>query len=322
MTQQQKIATVFGGTGFIGRQIVRELAKLGVHVKVATRVPERAYFLRPAGTVGQIVPYVCDYSSSASISDAVQGSDYVVNCIGLLHERHKGDFKKAHADIPMMIAQACHEHAVKRFVHISIPNIEADKSQYASTKYEGEKAIFNAFPISVILRPSVVFGSDDNFFNKFAKMSLVMPFLPLVGGGQTKFQPVYVGDVADAVIAALTISSVDQRNPLGQIYELAGPETVTFKEIFDIIARYTGVKRPYVTLPWTVAQVQAMFFNLLPNPLLTPDQVESLKTDYVISENALTLQNLGINPTAMDVILPTYLSRYRAGGRFADRKAA
>ncbi len=312
-----KIATVFGGTGFVGRQVVRGLAKKGYTVKVASRVPESAFFLRTAGVVGQIVPFACDYKNPASILDAVRGAEIVVNCIGILYERRKGDFKRVQAELPGTIANACASEGVKRFIHISIPNIEQDNSQYAKTKLEGERAVQAAFPAVTILRPSVIFGADDNFFNKFAKLARIMPVLPLIGGGKTKFQPVYVGDVADAVIAAA-------HNPAaaGRIFELAGPETLTFKEIYEMLFRYTGRSRPLVNLPWGVAKVQACFMAMLPSPLLTPDQVESLKTDYVIANDALTLEDLGITPTSPETILPTYLETYRPGGRFAGKTAA
>jgi uncharacterized protein YbjT (DUF2867 family) len=314
MSETQKIATVFGGTGFVGRQVVRKLAKRGYTVKVATRVPESAFFLRTAGTVGQIVPFACDYKNPISIGEAVKGAEIVVNCIGMLYERRKGDFQRAHVDIPAAIASACAYENVKSFVHISIPGIEQDQSRYAKTKLEGEKSIRANFPPTVILRPSVIFGTDDNFFNKFARLIQLMPVMPLIGGGKTKFQPVYVGDVADAVIAAAT-------NPAsaGQVYELAGPETLTFKEIYEVLYRYTGRRKPFITLPWGIAKAQACFLGMLPNPLLTKDQVESLKTDYVIANDALKLEDLGINSTGLDAILPTYLESYRPGGRFASR---
>ncbi len=318
MNQGYKTATVFGGTGFVGRQIVRELAKRGIIVKVATRAPERAYFLRTAGVVGQIVPFACNYSDPKSIAAAVRGSDYVVNCVGMLYERRKNDFKKAHAEIPAKIAEVCKAAGVKRFVHISIPNIEADHSRYAQTKLEGEKSIRTNFPKAIILRPSVIFGPDDDFFNKFARLARMMPVLPLIGGGQTRFQPVYVGDVADAAIVCL----LGDAELCGRVFELAGPETLTFRQIYERLFKYTKRRRPFVTLPWKVASVQACLMGLMPKPLLTKDQVVSLKTDYTIAPDALSLHDLGITPTAMDLILPTYLGTYQPGGKFAEKKAA
>lgn len=323
MTLSTKIATVFGGTGFVGRQIVRELAKLGVRVKVATRVPERAYFLRPCGVVGQIVPFACSYHEPASIAEAVQGSDFVVNCVGILYEKGKKQtFKHAHVDLPANIASACAKAGVERLVHISALGLEDSTSRYAATKRDGEKAVLSNFPAATILRPSVIFGEDDDFFNKFAEMARYLPFLPLIGGGHTKFQPVYVGDVADAVMVALTWPVVGPDNPQGRIYELGGPEVLNFKEIYERLFQYTHRPRPLVEVPYGLAKMQAFFMGILPQPPLTRDQVESLKTDSVVTDKALTFENLGITPTALASVLPLYMETYRAGGRFGEKQAA
>lgn len=317
MTKDYKTACVFGGTGFIGRQIVRELARLDIRVKVATRVPESAYFLKPCGAVGQIVPFACDYNDQKSLQAAVKGCDYVVNCIGILFEKKKNGFTRVHVDLPAAIAKACKKEQVSRFVHISALGVEENTSRYAQSKQEGEKAVRSNFKNATILRPSVVFGQDDDFFNKFAKLAPVMPFLPLIGGGTTKFQPVFVGDVADAVITALQHPQCG-----GQIFELGGPRVVDFKEIYQILFTHTKQRKPLVSLPWGVAKVQGAVFSLMPEPLLTPDQVTSLKYDNVVSDKALGFCDLDITPTDMDVILPTYLKRYQPGGRFADVKKA
>lgn len=317
MTKQYKTACVFGGTGFIGRQIVRELAKLDIRVKVATRVPESAYFLRPCGAVGQVVPVACDYNDQKSLQSAVKGCDYVVNCIGILFEKKKSGFTRAHVDIPAAIAKACKKEQVSRFVHISALGIEENTSKYAQSKLEGEKAVKSNFKGTTIMRPSVVFGEDDDFFNKFAKLASVMPFLPLIGGGKTKFQPVFVGDIADAVIKALQHAQCE-----GQIFELGGPRVVDFKDIYDIMFSYTKQRKPLVSLPWGMAKMQGAVFSMMPTPLLTPDQVTSLKYDNVVSDKANDLNDLGITPTDMDLVLPTYLKRYQPGGRFADIKKA
>lgn len=316
MDFKNKIATVFGGTGFVGRQIVKELATLGVRVKVATRVPESGYFLKPAGSIGQIVPVVCNYNDQASIAHAIAGSSFVVNCVGILYERGKRrTFQHAHIKIPQMIAQACAAERVESFVHISALGVDQGTSRYAISKREGEQAVFANFPTTSILRPSVIFGEDDNFFNMFAQMSRFLPFLPLIGGGKTKFQPVYVGDVAKAAVAALTHEAAR-----GKIFELGGSEVLNFKEIYKRLFHYTGRTRALVPLPFFAAKIQAGFLNLLPVPLLTPDQVESLKTDTVVQSNALSLESLGIQATSLDMVLPSYLETYRAGGRFATMK--
>lgn len=316
MSMKSKVACVFGGTGFVGRQVVRELAAKGVVIKVATRVPERAYFLKPAGAVGQVVPFQCDYNDASSIEAAVEGADFVVNCIGVLFEKGKKQkFQHIHADLPAMIAKACKKAGVERFVHISALGVDKGTSKYAKTKLEGEKNVRSNFSEATILRPSIIFGEDDSFFNMFAEMARYSPVLPLIGGGQTKFQPVFVGDVADAVMASLT-----KMEAQGQIYELGGPEVVSFKDVYERLFHYTGRRRCLVSIPFGLAKVEATFMSLLPKPPLTRDQVESLKTDNVVSKTAQGLGDLGVTSTAMDVILPTYLQSYRSGGRFADVK--
>lgn len=312
-----KQACIFGGTGFIGRQIVRELARQGYTIKVATRAPESAYFLRTAGNVGQIVPFACNYADEANIRRAVQGCTLVVNCIGVLFEKGKNSFTKIHTELPRTIAKACAAEKAGRFIHVSAMACEENHSKYGKSKRNGELAVFENFAHATILRPSVVFGVEDNFFNLFAKLSVVSPVLPLIGGGKTKFQPVYVGDVADAVVACAS-------NPetAGQTYDLGGPETLTFREIYERLSKETGRKPMLLTLPWGIAQIQGAFLSLLPNPLLTPDQVESLKTDNVAGAGNPGLADLGIAPTSLDTILPTYLARYRPGGRFGDKKRA
>ena len=315
MALSNKVATIFGGTGFVGEQIVRELAKLDYTVKVASRTPEKAYFLRPAGVVGQIVPVAYDPADPDSIKEIIKGSDCVFNCVGLLYEKGKATFQKAHIDLPEIIAKACAAEKVGRFVHVSALGIEKSKSKYAKTKLEGEKKVSEHFPNASILRPSLVFGPDDSFFNMFASMALFLPALPLIGGGKTKFQPVYVGDVADAAIRTITHPAYGGTNPQGRIYELGGPEIVTFEEIYDRLFSVINRKRLKFPLPWGLAKLQAGIMSILPNPPLTPDQVVSLKTDNVVSDEAYKLEDLEIEPTGMSLILPTYLNRFRPGGR-------
>lgn len=323
MDLKDKIAVVFGGTGFVGRQIVRELAQRGARIKVATRVPEHAYFLKPSGAVGQIVPVACRYSDPASIAQVMQGAEVVVNCVGILFERGKRrTFKAVHADLPGVLGAAAAKAGVKRFVHLSALGIELSSSKYAASKLAGEQALLQVFPKATILRPSVIFGEDDAFFNKFAELSRYLPFLPLIGGGDTRFQPVYVGDVAAAAVAALTLPAVGSGNPQGHIYLLGGPEVLTFKEIYQRLFAHTGRPRALLPLPFAAAKIQAFFMNMLPNPLLTPDQVESLKTHTIVPPGAAGLKDLGINPTGLDSILPEYLETYRAGGRFGMKRTA
>lgn len=318
MMKSQKTACVFGGTGFVGRQIVRGLAQAGYRVKVATRVPESAYFLKPCGTVGQVVPVTCDYKDNKSIVQALTGADVVVNCIGILFQRRRSDFQRLHTLLPETIAKACGKQGVKRFIQISSLGVDSSRAKYAKTKLEGENRILKAFPDVTIMRPSVIFGPDDNFFNMFAKLAGALPVLPLIGGGKTQFQPVYVGDVADAVMAA-----IDDGRTKGKTYQLGGPDVVSFKEIYNILFTHIGYRRALVSLPYFIAKIEGAFFSLLlPNPPLTADQVESLKTHNIVSKDALTLKDLKITPTAMSLILPTYLERYRPGGKFAEKQAA
>lgn len=330
MSDQYKVACIFGGTGFLGTQIVRELAGAGYRIKVATRCPERAYDLKPCGTVGQVVPYACDYSEE-SIREAVKGAEVVVNAIGILFEKGKSTFKKAHTDIPSMIAQACDDLNVERFVHVSALGVDQAKSRYAKSKLAGEESVLEAFPKVTILRPSVIFGPGDDFFNMFGQMARFLPVLPLVGGGKSLFQPVFVGDVADAVMKAITLTG--DNDAQGKIYELGGPEVVSFKDIYGRLFDCTGQKRLLMPLPYGLAKIKGAVFSgtstivgfvtgLTPRPPLTADQVETLKTDNVVSDNALSFSELGLKPTAMAAILPSYLERFRKGGRFADKKAA
>ena len=316
-TTPYKQACIFGGTGFIGRQIVRVLARQGYTIKIASRAPERAYFLRTAGNVGQIVPYACNYEDDAAIREAVRGCELVVNCVGILFEKGKNGFTKIHTELPRAIAKACAAEKVSRLIHISALGCDQAHSKYAKSKYNGEQAIFENFPRATILRPGVVFGAEDSFFNMFAKLSILLPVLPLIGGGATKLQPVYVGDVADAVANA-----AGSEESAGKTYELGGPEVLSFREIYARLFRETGRKKMLVSLPWGIARLQGKIMGLLPKPPLTADQVETLKTDNVASGELPGLSELGIAATGMDVVLPTYLARYRPGGRFGDKKRA
>lgn len=302
----------------MGRQIVRALAHAGYRVKVATRIPESAYFLKPCGTVGQVVPVACNYKDNRSIVQALDGADVVVNCIGILFERRKSDFQRLHTMLPETIAKGCAKQGVKRLIQMSSLGVDSSRAKYAKTKLEGEQRLLKAFPGATVLRPSVIFGPDDSFFNMFAKLAGLFPFLPLIGGGKTQFQPVYVGDVADAVMAA-----IDDGRTKGQIYQLGGPDIVRFKEIYEILFTHIGYRRPMISLPFFIAKIEGAFLSLLlPNPPLTADQVESLKSHNIVAKDALTFKDLGISPTAMQIILPSYLERYRPGGKFADQEAA
>lgn len=301
-----KQVCIFGGTGFIGKMIVYRLCAQGWRVRIATRHPQSAYDLKPSGVVGQVAAIAADLDNPAS---AIDGCDAVINCIGILFERKKQTFQRLHVDFPERLAQACAEKNIDHLIHISALGVDTSQSRYAKSKAEGENRVMDNMPSTTILRPSIVFGPEDGFFNLFASLSSLLPVLPLIGGGHTKFQPVYVGDVADAVMACLSDNKTK-----GCLYELGGPEVDSFKDLLKRLARHTGRSRVLVPLPFCVAKIEAFFLQFLPKPLLTPDQVESLRYDNQVSGNHPILADLGITPTAMDAILPTYLARYRKRG--------
>lgn len=309
-----KIVTIFGGTGFVGRAIIAKLASAGALIRVVTRTPQSAYFLKPYGQVGQIVAIPCDFQNAESVRHAIGNSYAVINCLGILFEKGNHTFQKVHVDYPNMIADAARAASVQKLIHISALACERSQSQYAISKKQGEEALHKQFPRAMIIRPSVIFGADDNFFNMFAKLSMISPALPLIGGGHTLFQPVYVGDVAQSIINALNFGRD------GAIYEIGGAETISFKGIMKKLNFHTGRDRFLVPIPIWIATIQAMIFSLLPTPLLTRDQIISLKTDNIVSSGAFTLCDLDITPKAMDEILPTYLGHYKSGGRFANQK--
>jgi uncharacterized protein YbjT (DUF2867 family) len=306
---------VLGGSGFIGRYVVKRLAARGEVIAVGCRNAEQAKFLKPMGDVGQIVPLNVGIGDETLLPAFLAGNDALVNCVGILRESGAQTFELVHHTGPARLARFAREAGVDRFVHISA--IGADprsSSAYARTKAAGEQAVRDAFPTVTILRPSVVFGPEDQFFNRFAAMAMISPVLPLVGGGETRFQPVYVGDVADAVVRCL----VDQATA-GRVYELGGPKVYTFREILDLLLSEIRRKRLFVDLPFGLAALQARLMSILPNPPLTPDQVELLKSDNIVSSGALNLASLGLQPTAAEVIVPTYLDRFRRGGWYARR---
>lgn len=313
-----KVVTIFGGSGFLGRHVVKRLAKRGWRVRIATRNPSDALFLKTAGAVGQIVPTFANVRDDHSVAAAVAGADIVINMVGILYESGRQTFKSVHEEAAGRIARAAREAGATRMIQISaIGAAPESRSLYARSKAAGERAVLDAFPDATILRPSIVFGPDDGFFNLFASMSRMSPFLPLMGGGRTRFQPVYVGDVADAMLACL-----DRPESKGKTYELGGPTVYSFRQLMELMLQTIGRNRALVSIPWPIAGLQATFLGLLPKPLLTRDQLAQLKTDNVVSEGALTLADLDISPTAAELILPTYLDRFRIGGRFAGRRAA
>ncbi|WP_395677894.1 complex I NDUFA9 subunit family protein [Inquilinus sp.] len=314
----QKTVTLFGGTGFVGRYVAQMLAHRGWRIIVAARHPDRALPLKTAGAVGQVVPVFADIRDDASVAAAVAGADAVVNLVGILFERGKQRFDSVHGEAAGRVARAAAAAGASRFVQVSAIGASADSpSSYARTKAAGEAAVRAAFPGASILRPSVIFGPEDGFFNLFAGLARTAPFLPLFGGGTTKFQPVYVQDVAAAIVACL-----EQDGTAGQTYELGGPRVYSFRELMQLTLQQTGRKKRLVSVSWGVAALEAKLLGLLPKPLLTSDQVTQLKIDNVVGAGARTLADLGIQPTPAELILPSYLDRYRPGGRFGNSQAA
>ena len=307
------LVTVFGGSGFLGRHTVRALAKAGWRIRVATRHPHAAFFLRPLGSVGQIDFIKCDVSDPDAVARAVHGAKAVVNLCGILFQSGQ-TFEEVQADGAANIAQAARAAGADALVHVSALGADNESdSEYAVTKAEGEAAVREAFPSAVILRPSIIFGPEDGFFNKFASLARFTPALPLIGGGRTRFQPVFVGDVAQAIVTGLTRQD-------GRTYELGGPAVYSFKELLQLILRETGRRRILVPVPFGIAILKAAFLQILPKPLLTMDQVRLLKTDNVVAATAPGLAELGITPTSVEAVVPAYLWRFHPKGEYAGAR--
>lgn len=310
--------TVFGGSGFLGRYVVQRLARGGDRVAVAVRRTEAAQFLRMFGDVGQVMPVPCDVTIPASVAAALQGADAAVNLVGILYPRGgRQKFDSVHHQGAANVAAAARDAGVARLVHISAIGADPNSpSAYARSKGLGEDAVRKAFPDTTILRPSVVFGPEDDFFNRFARLARIAPALPLFGGGRTRFQPVYVGDVADAVKAAL-----DDKSTRGRTFELGGPEVLTFEQILKLILAETKRSPCLVRLPMWTADLLGGLSPITPRlpgraPMLTRDQARLLRRDNVVSPGAAGLADLGVAPTALELVLPTYLDKYRKRSRF------
>ena len=309
---KQKIATIFFFFFFIGRHLIRRLTKKDFRIIAATRSPYLHGYLKPLGNPGQIDLEKVNISDEENLGTLVKNSDVVINLIGILYETKKQKFEDIHAKFPDLLSKLCSELNIEKFVHISALGInETVNSQYMQSKLKGEKNILNNFNHSVILRPSLVFGPEDQFFNKFASLAEFLPVLPLIGGGQTKFQPIYVSDLCKAIVAILDKEEVNEN-----IYELGGSEIFTFKELMEILLKQIKKKRFLVPIPFSFAKFQAKILQLLPKPLLTTDQVEMLKYDNVVTNNYPTLKNLQINPKTIESVLPDYIWRFRKGGQF------
>lgn len=305
---RNRLLTVFGGTGFIGRHVVRRLAEQGARLRVVSRNPPCAGHLQPMGRVGQIVVESADLRDETALTNLLAGTNAVINLIGILYETRRQRFTEIHGELPGRIARAAAAAGVERLVHLSAIGADPQAtSAYARSKAAGEAAVRDAFAAATILRPSIVVGPEDGFFNRFAAMARLLPVLPLIGGGHTRFQPIYVGDVATAIVAAL--ANAEAQN---QTYQLGGPRVYSFTELMRYMLSVVERRRLLVPLPFEIAALQARLLELLPVPPLTRDQVELLKVDNIVAEGAPHLLDLGVSPTPIELVVPEYLARYRA----------
>jgi uncharacterized protein YbjT (DUF2867 family) len=315
------LVTVYGGSGFLGRHVVRAIARTGARIRVACRRPDLAGHLQPLGGVGQIVAVQANVRFPDSLVTAAEDADAAVNLVGILFASGKQTFKTVQDEGARNVAEAAKAAGVGTFVHVSAIGADADSpSIYARSKAAGEAGVKDVYPDATILRPSVVFGPEDEFFNRFGAMAQLFPALPLVGGGHTKFQPVFVGDVAQTVVAG-----IEGRTKTDAPYELGGPEVLTMKDVMERVLAYTMRSRPLIPLPFWLAKLQGAFLQWLPNPPLTVDQVRLLQSDNVVSEEAVaagrTLQGLGIEPVQVASVVPEYLEQFRPRGQFSVYKA-
>ena len=311
MQSNQQIA-VFGAGGFLGRHLIRELTKLDYRVKIATRNPFLKGYLRPLGNPGQIELIKTNIFNVEDVKQVLKNCDYAINLVGILYETRKQKFIQIHSHFPYLLSNLCNEIGIKNLIHVSALGVkEKHSSQYIQSKFQGEKNIQNFFKPSVILRPSLIFGPEDKFFNTFASYAGIFPALPLIGGGKTKFAPIYCVDVGKAIVKALELKNTEPK-----IYELGGPENYSFRELIEILLGEIKKKRFLVNIPFNIAKFQSYFLQMLPNPILTMDQVELLKYDNIISGEHPTLKDLGIQGKTIHSILPEYIYRFRTYGQF------
>ena len=308
-----RIIALFGGSGFIGKHLIRELTKLDYRVKVATRNPYLKGYLKPLGNPGQIELFKVNIFNKEDVKQVLKNCDFVINLVGILYETKKQKFYQIHSQFPDMLSNLCKETGIKKLVSISALGVkEKHTSKYMQSKLQGEKNIQNNFKSSVILRPSICVGPSDGFFERFGSIAQYSPFLPLIGGGKTKFAPIYVGDVSKSIVKALELNNFEPR-----IYELGGPEIYSFKELMEILLIQIKKKRLLVNIPWGLAKFQSFFLQALPGSLkITPDQIEILKHSNVVSGQYHTLKDLGISGKTIESILPKYIYRFRTGGQF------
>jgi len=307
-----KRVTIFGGSGFLGRHIVRALANDGWRIRVATRRPNNANFLTPMGRVGQIQLLKVNVRDEDGVRAALKDADAAINLAGILYQTGRQRFDSIHVEGAARIARLTAELGVPRLLHVSSLGANAEtRAKYAKSKAEGERAVREAYPTATIFRPSAVFGPEDDFFNKFAWLARMSPVLPVIGGGGTRLQPVFVGDVAQAAACALR-----EQSTAGETFELGGPEIMTLKEIMELVLKVTHRRRMLLPIPFALARIQGTVLGILPKPLITRDQVRLLESDNVVSEGARGFRDLAITPEAAEAIVPSYLWRFRKHGQF------
>ena len=312
MQNNQKIIAIFGGGGFLGKHLMRQLTNLDYRIKVATRNPYLKGYLKPLGSPGQIELFKTNIFNPEDVKQVLKNCDLVINLVGILYETKSQKFNQIHSQFPYLLSNLCNEVGIKNLVHVSALGVEEKHvSKYIRSKFQGEKNIKENFKASVILRPSLVFGPEDKFFNSFASIAQLSPALPLIGGGKTKFAPIYVGDVAKAIVKSLELNNSEPK-----IYELGGPENYSFKELMEILLKEIKKKRFLIPIPFGFAKFNSYFLQMMPHPLLTPDQVELLKHNNIVTGDYPKLKDLGVSGTPIQNILPKYIYRFRTGGQF------
>ena len=309
-----KTVSLIGGTGFVGRALVEKLLSAGARVIILARNAERAKRMKTGGAIGQLTAIAGNAQDDADLLSVISPADIVINLVGILAPSGQQTFPALQTELPTRIGRMAKEVGCQQIVHLSALGAKLKSpSMYARTKAEGERGLLRQFPNAVIMQPSIIFGSGDNFFNRFGQMAMFSPALPLIGGGKSLMQPVYVGDVADAVLAALT-----KEEAKGRIYELGGPQIYSFADLMRFTLTCVGRRRLLVPVPFSIARLPAAIAGLLPNPPLTLDQLKLLKVDNVCRKSAPGLTDLGITPTAIEGVVPGYMMHFRPGGRFGS----
>ncbi len=314
-----KLITVFGGSGFVGRHTVRALARAGYRIRIGVRRPHTAHFLKTIGDVGQIELVQANIRDDASVARALEGANAAINLVGILYETRRQKFEAVHVDGAVRVAKLAGQGGVRRLVQVSALGCDVHSaSKYARTKARAEVHIRHIFPNAIVMRPSILFGPEDQFFNRFANLARISPALPLIGGGHTLFEPVFVGDVASAIANALEDSSAN-----GRTFELGGPSRYTFRELMEFILRETGRARPLIPIPFSMASFMGFFLGLPPRPLLTVDQVRLLRQDNMVTRqdpDIGVLEDLNVKAIAVEAIVPRYLKHFRRHGQFEESR--